>query len=97
MSDSISINGAYLLLFLFIFITVFAVLADPVDNIMDGILNLDGMTSSDEIDQYVPYYKTAARLALALGIATPVIWFIAKIFSREPANYYNNRRGGGTF
>lgn len=101
MSDSLAINGAELLLGIFLFIILFSVLGGPVDDVMDGILGLDGSSYSDEIDEYVPYFKTAVRIAFALGITGPAIWFIAKIFSREPAHYYqqNNRnnRGGGTF
>lgn len=99
MSDSITVNGAYLLLFLFIFIVIFAVLGGPIDDVMDGILGLDGYGFSDEIDEYVPYFKTAVRIAFAFGISTPAVWFVAKVFSREPAYYYNkgNNGGGGTF
>lgn len=97
MSDSITYNGAVFLLFLFLAIIVFFVLSDPVDQVLEGILGLDGLTSSDEIDRFVPYIQTGVKIAFSLSIATPVVWFVVKIFSREPAYYRNNRRGGGTF
>lgn len=98
MSDSITYNSVIFLLFLFIAIVVFSILSDPVDTILDAILGMDGLTSSSQIDTYVPYIKTAVKIAFSLTIATPVVWFIIKIFSREPA-YYNryNRGNGGTF
>ena len=100
MSDSITINGAMMLLLFFVFIIIFSVLGGPVDSIMDSILGMDGLESSDEIDTYVPLIKTAARIAFALGISVPAVWFTAKVFSREPAHYYytnDKRRGGRTF
>lgn len=98
MSDSITYNGAIFLLFLFIAITVFFVLSTPVDNILEGLLGLDGLESSDELDTFIPLIQNAVKIAFSLGIATPVVWFIVKIFSREPAYYQKrNNRGGGTF
>lgn len=97
MSDSISYNGAMFLLFLFISIVVFFVLSSPVDQILDGVLGMDGLTSSDEIDLYVPAIKIAVRIAFSLSISTPLVWFAIKMFNREPAYYTNKKNKGGTF
>jgi len=70
-------------------IVLFIVLGGPVDTIFDS------MTSNPvvpEQTQMVPNYKLAARLAFAIGITTPVVWFVAKMFSREPAVYKYRRR-----
>ena len=89
MNNGILINSIYFIFFLFLMIVLFIVLGGPVDTIFDS------MTSNPvvpEQTQMVPNYKLAARLAFAIGITTPVVWFVAKMFSREPAVYKYRRR-----
>jgi len=88
---SITIIGATFLLYLFIMIIVFYVLSSPVAYIFDAFAGVPLGEASDEMATYLPYYRAAVQLGFAIGIATPVVWFIMKIFSREPA-YYMPRR-----
>lgn len=89
MNDGIVVNGLYFIFFLFLMIVVFVVLGGPVDTIFDSFIYNPVVS---EQSYMVPNYKLAARLAFAIGIATPSVWFVAKMFSREPAVYKYRRR-----
>ena len=88
---SISRTGAIFLLYLFIMSIVFYALSSPVTAIFDALSGVPLGAATDEMNQFLPYYRTGVQLAFAISIATPIVWFIAKIFSREPA-YYQPRR-----
>ena len=40
---------------------------------------------------YLPWFKTAMTIFWSIFVAIPVTWFIMKIFSREPAHYFQRR------
>jgi len=91
MNNSISINGLLFIFWLFLMIILFFMLGGAIDAIFDALVDSAAGHSADETLQYVPNYKLAARMAFAIGISTPVVWFIAKMFSREPATFRNRR------
>ena len=95
--DSIVINMLIMMLFLFVFIIVFAVISGPAEDILNGIMGITGTTASAKLNYFIPFYIIALRIGFALLVATPVVWFVSKIFHREPAHYYNNKGRGGTF
>lgn len=88
MNNGILVNGLWFIFWLFLAFIVFILLGAPVDAIFDSFINNPVVS---EQSWMVPNYKLAARIAFAIGITTPVIWFVAKMFSREPA-VYNRRR-----
>ena len=88
MNDSLIVNSLYFLLYLFIAAVLYFVLGGPIDTIFDSF------TSNPAVPQQatlIPYYKTAVRIAFAIGVTTPVFWYVAKMFSREPT-YYKYKR-----
>jgi len=89
MDDSITKNGVIFIAYLALMLFLFYILGGPIDTVMDGILS---DTTVSQMATYGPAFKTAARLAFAIGITTPVVWFVVKMFSREPAYFYDKRR-----
>jgi len=88
MSNSITVNGVLFIIYLVIAAIVFYVLGGPMDTLFDSLTN-NAVVSQQET--MIPVYKTAVRIAFALGVATPIIWFLIKIFSREPTIYQYRR------
>jgi hypothetical protein len=81
LENSITLNGVLFIVYLTLGVIVFWVLGGPVDTIFESML-IDPVVSQQ--NTFIPLYAMAARVAFAIGITTPVVWFLAKIFSREP-------------
>jgi hypothetical protein len=88
MSGGILVNAITFIFWLFLMVVVFYVLAGPVDTIFDSFIENPVVIQQVTM---TPYYKIAVRMAFAIGISTPVVWFFARMFSREPA-YFKQRR-----
>jgi len=88
MIDSITKAGVTFVFYLFLMLTVFYILGGPIDLIFDGIID---NSAYDQVAQFGPNYKTAVRIAFAIGITTPVVWLVAKVFSREPAMFIRRK------
>jgi len=84
MAGSITRAGLVFIVYLFIMTILFYTLATPVNTILVGVMNIDVPSVSDELNLYIPYYIQAITMVFLLGIATPCVWFIFWIFSREP-------------
>lgn len=89
MNNGLLINSLWFIFYLFLMITIFVILGGPIDTIFDSFTSNPVVTQQAYM---VPNYKLAVRLAFAIGITTPVIWFVAKMFSREPSVYKYRRR-----
>lgn len=89
MSVGLIRNSITFLSLLFLAIVLFYVLGGPVDVIFDAFTDNPVVP---EQATYTPNFKLAARMAFAIGIATPVVWFFVKMFSREPAQFVRRRR-----
>jgi len=88
MSSGIIINSITFISLLFLAVVLFYVLGGPVDIIFDAFT--DNPVVSEQTT-FVPNFKLAARMAFAIGIATPVVWFFVKMFSREPAQFVRRK------
>jgi len=82
--DSLSHAGVLFLVYLFLAVAVFFVVSSPTDAILSALDDADLGAASDEMNLYVPYYKSAIQIVFALGLAFPMTWFIFWVFSREP-------------
>jgi len=91
-SDSLILIGLYFIVYLFMMIIFTYVFHYPIDLILGTFERATVTGATTQLQTYIPYYRTALIMAFALGVGTPVAWVIMKIFSREPATYYNKRR-----
>jgi len=90
--DSIVRAGIIFLVFLFAMILVYFTISPFVEAMFDALDDVDDPETSDEMDTYLPYIRTAMTMAFAIGIATPVAWIFIWVFSREPDERRYRRR-----
>ena len=94
--DSETVNnlvhaGVLFLVYLFIMICLYFFLSSPVDAMLNGISDVPLGEASDEMARFSPDIKWAVKAAFALGIATPLTWFVFWVFSKEPFIGYRRR------
>ena len=91
-SDSLIMMGVAFITYLFMAIIFTFVFHYPIDLILGVFQSATVSGATTYLNEFIPYYRTALIIAFALFVGTPVVWFIMKIFSREPALYQNKRR-----
>ena len=81
------------LIYAFMVTICYFILSTPVDMIIDGFEGIDAgdETATGKLAQFIPLYRDVLTIFWALFVALPITWFIMKIFSREPAWYYQRR------
>ena len=90
-SDSIALAGIVFVVYVFVMLVLALFLADPIDNILSSIGAADVPDANEHLDNYIPMYRSAVRLALLLGMATPFVVFIMWVFNREPVQEFIRR------
>jgi len=82
--NSITVAGVIMLIYLSVMIMFFYLLSTPVNAIFDGLSGTSLGEATDEMATFLPWIRTAVNMVFAIGIATPITWFIFWIFNREP-------------
>lgn len=90
--DSLLIATMVFITFAFLTITIFYTLSTPIDTIYEGFLDADLGEAEGPSEWLLPYYRLATSMVFAIGILTPVVWYIMWIFHREPAYERYRRR-----
>ena len=88
---SITMAGGILVLSTFMIIVLFFVIS-PMESMFASFDDADAAEATDEMNEFLPYIKTAFWMGMAIAIITPALIFIFWIFHREPDWYYERRR-----
>ena len=83
--DTITHAGIIFLVYLSLMIMLYFLLGGAVDAIFDAFTGSHFGLANDAMAEYVPLYRNAVKLAFAIGLATPITWFIFWSFSIEPS------------
>ena len=82
---NITMAGLIFAVYLFIMVIFTFVIAGPLDSIFNAFSSSANQTSSaSNVQTFLPAIRTGMKIAFALGVATPIAWFIFWIFHREP-------------
>ena len=97
MRESFIVISVYALIALAMAIAIAYLLGPTIDDLYVQLLATDmGSYVNTYRDQHIPPLRNATVLALALGIAYPFGWWVAKTFQREseynPYEYQYNQR-----
>ena len=90
-SDNIIQIAVIFLLYLFIAVIAYFLLSTPIELILSSFEGIEAGEATNELNRFLPFYKTAMTVFWALFIAAPVTWLVMKVFSREPAWYHQRR------
>lgn len=79
------------ILYTFVVVVTYFFLSAPMGSLLDAFDDADFNNAETYLDNYMPTFRQAFTLAMAILLAIPITWFVMKIFSKEPA-YYTYRR-----
>jgi small neutral amino acid transporter SnatA (MarC family) len=95
MRKSYTMISLIFLTFLFMVLVLTYVIADPIDQVYVALLNANTTLADTYENTYIPYYRSATIMALALGVAAPFGYLVVEVFHREeeynPYEYYRRR------
>jgi len=77
-------DGIILMVYEFTIVILYIVLSDPIASVLSAIANAAIASGVTQITSYYNEIKTVFTIVFAgLGLI-PIVWFIFRMFSREP-------------
>jgi hypothetical protein len=77
-------DGIILLVYEFILIIIYIVLSDPVAIIINSIANAGTSMGVTQMTFYQQLINHTFDLVIVLAAFVPIVWFIVRMWSREP-------------
>jgi len=90
-SDNIIKIAVVFLVYLFIAVTCYYLLSGPVATLFGAFDGIEAGDATGPLARQYTLTTTVMTIVWAIIVATPVTWFVMKIFSREPAWFIRRR------
>jgi len=77
-------DGVIMAVYLFVIIVLYIFISGPFDDMMTGFEDVDMANSDAEIEYHSTFVRLVFDMMFAILFIGPVVWFIFRVFMREP-------------